>query len=61
MHTFENLNIVLTRTQMQMLTDADASHCVTTKALQGHSPGELKIAKIIHLIGNPRCPLQLPS
>ena len=36
MHTFENLNIVLN-------TDANANAWVTTKALQGHSPSELKI------------------
>ena len=38
MHTFENLNIELTRTP----TDADANAWVTT-SLQGHSPGELKM------------------
>ena len=41
MHTFENLNIVLTRT----LIAADAKDWVTTQALQGHSPGELKLAQ----------------
>ena len=40
MHTFENLNIVLTPTPAW--TDADANDWVTTKALQGHSPDELK-------------------
>ena len=41
MHTLENLNIVL----MKMWTDAEAkaNDWVTTWALQGHSPGELKV------------------
>ena len=41
MHTFENLNIVLTRTPTRTPTDANTNDWVTTYALQGHSPGEL--------------------
>ena len=47
MHTFETLNIVLTRTPTRTPTDADANDWVTTKAFQGYSSGELKRKQII--------------